>query len=71
MKGVVSHDDSSTNLVGISEAALDLELTQFWKVQYAAGVNIKYTYDDNVYQAMVTGATQAQKPASSITLASL
>lgn len=68
--GVVSHDDTSTNLVGISEATLDFEVTQIWKVQYAAGVNIKYTYDANTYQAMAAGSIQAQKPASSLTLAS-
>lgn len=69
--GVVSHDDSSTGLVGVGESHLDVEQTQFWRCQYSAGVNIKYTYDANTYSAMATGATQAQKPASSITLASL
>lgn len=69
--GVVSHDDTSTNLVGISEATLDYEVTQIWKVQYAAGVNIKYTYDANTYQSMATGSIQAQKPAPSLTLATV
>lgn len=69
--GVVSHDDSTTSLVGISEATLDFETTQIWKVQYSAGVNIKYTYDANTYQAMATGSIQAQNPTPSLTLASV
>lgn len=65
--GDIAHDDTTTANIGRSSATLDCEIKKFWKVQYAAGVNIRYTYDSNAFDTMAAGATIAQKPPPVIT----
>ncbi len=50
--GDLAHDDTTTTNVGRASTTLDIETRKFWRVQYSAGVNLNYTYDNISYDAM-------------------
>ncbi len=50
--GDIAHDSVTTSNVGRSASTLDVEYKKYWRVTYSAGVNLKYTYDNNSYSGM-------------------
>lgn len=62
VSGTLGHDSAVADQVGYTASKLDATIRISTKIQYDAGVNIKYNVISNTFDTFTNGAVQSQKP---------
>lgn len=62
VSGTLGHDSAVADQVGYTASKVDGTLRTSTKIQYDAGVNIKYSVISNTFDTFTNGAVQSQKP---------
>lgn len=62
VSGTLGHDSAVADQVGYTASKLDATIRASTKIQYDAGVNIKYNVISNTFDTFTNGAVQSQKP---------
>ena len=63
VQGTLGHDTIADEQ-GLLKCGVDIVNSQSWKIQYDAGVNLKFTFVDTLYDPLTTAGVQSHQPVS-------